>query len=208
MRANSNGRSQRVGQLGATVAGAVVLAALMACGDSPTGAAPSFGVNDQTVGIQAIPTCNGLTATIYPGMPNQSLYFTLQLNGRWKITGTNGDDVMVGTVTGDDMRGEGGNDTMCGIDGDDNMHGGTGDDWMHGGNGPDILEGSYGNDRLEGSLGNDVVAGNAGDDEVYGGQNNDIVLGGPGRDLSGGGLGTDSCKDPQGGTYQGCEIFP
>src|SRR5688572_28509461 len=142
MRANSNRRSQRVGQLGAAVAGAVMLAALMACGDSPTGTARSLGVGDERVGIQqqAIPTCNGLTATIYPGMPNQSQYFVLQVNGRWKITGTNGDDVMAGTVTGDDMRGEGGNDTMCGIDGDDTMHGGFGNDWMHGGNGNDIIE--------------------------------------------------------------------
>src|SRR5262245_367455 len=70
---------------------------------------------------QAVPTCNGLTATIIGGP------FADVLNG-----GPN-DDVIVGLEGNDTINGNGGNDTICGGPGNDTINGNDGNDWLSGG---------------------------------------------------------------------------
>ena len=170
---------------------------------------PSLDLRDEAVGIQAIPTLHGMTATIYFGMPNQSQYFVLQANGRWRITVTSGDDVIAGTATGDDMRGEGGNDTICGFDGDDDMHGGYGDE-LHARRlgATTSSKAPSGTTSSRATSGNDVVAGNAGDDFVYGGWTTTPSSVGPGSDLNGGGQAPIPAEVRRGGAWQNCDVVP
>ena len=182
---------------------AVALGALLAaCAESPTASPPSLDIGSPTV-------CLGLAPTIYLGMPNQAQHFTLQGNGRWKIVGTSGADIILGTAGGDDVSGTAGDDIMCGEDGDDVMHGGDGNDRMHGGLGDDILEGAQHDDTEEGGPGNDWIFGNNGNDTLIGGLGDDKLVGHAGRDRLGGGQGNDACTDADLGTlFNNCESFP
>ena len=186
----------------AVVAGALALGTLLAaCSDPPTASrGPSLDWDDPSV-------CLTLTPTIYEGMPNQASFMVLQPNGRWKIIGTPGPDIILGTAIGDDIFGGDGDDVLCGEFGDDLVHGGLGDDHMHGGPGNDIMEGSVGNDIIEGAMDDDELYGADGDDTLVGGLGNDKLFGHAGADFLGGGKGLDTCQDPQAGTFGGCETI-
>lgn len=126
------------------------------------------------VGLDLIPTCNGLPATII-GTPQDD-----------SIPGTNGDDVIVAL---------GGNDTIDGGNGNDVICGNGGDDEINGNNGIDLLFGSFGNDTLNGGNGDDSLNGGAGDDDLIGDQGVDSLTGGAGADFFSGGQGSDTNLD-------------
>jgi Ca2+-binding RTX toxin-like protein len=126
------------------------------------------------VGLDLVPTCNGLPATIV-GMPDDDV-----------IDGTNGDDVIVAM---------GGNDTINGGNGNDVICGNAGDDIINGNNGIDLLFGSFGNDTLNGGSGDDSLDGGAGDDDLFGDRGADTLTGGTGADFFSGGQGSDSNTD-------------
>ncbi len=149
----------------------------------------------------AVPTCNGLPATIV-GTESRDVLF-----------GTNGDDVIVAL---------GGNDLIISGQGDDVVCGGAGVDSVWSGNGSDVLFGEDGNDRLFGQNGDDIISGgagadfvsgaagfdqisgDAGDDNLFGGINNDSLDGGDGSDALFGGFGTDTCTT--GEQLSSCEL--
>lgn len=97
-------------------------------------------------GHAAVPTCNGLEAT---------------------IVGTDGPDHLVGT-DGPDVAVLGG--------GNDIFSGGKGDDVICGGDGKDTLYGGTGNDTVFGEAGRDVVREGPGDDHLDGGSDVDRLL--------------------------------
>lgn len=97
-------------------------------------------------GHAAVPTCNGLEAT---------------------ITGTDGPDHSIGT-DGPDVVVLGG--------GDDTFSGGKGHDVICGGDGNDALYGSTGDDTVFGEAGKDVVHEGPGDDQVDGGSGTDRLF--------------------------------
>ncbi|HUE97679.1 MAG TPA: ExeM/NucH family extracellular endonuclease [Anaerolineales bacterium] len=132
------------------------------------------------VGLDLIPTCNGLPATIV-GTP-----------GGGEIHGTNGDDVIVAMGGNDIIFGGNGNDVICGNGGDDIIHGGNGNDLIFGGFGNDTLNGNNGNDSLFGGGGNDTLNGGSGDDSLDGGAGDDDLFGNNGDDNLTGGSGADS----------------
>ena len=123
------------------------------------------------VGLDLIPTCNGLPATII---------------GTGVINGTNGNDVIVGLGGNDTIYGGHGNDVICGNGGDDTINGGNGNDWLFGGAGDDTLNGGNGDDTLNGG---------AGDDELLGARGMDTLTGGAGGDSFRGGRGSDTNTD-------------
>lgn len=131
-----------------------------------------------------VPTCKGLTATIYVqsgvvvgGPDNGDLY-------TGDLTGTFGNDVIVGTSGVDDIDAGIGNDTVCGNGGNDIIDGGIGND---------LLCGDDGNDDMDGSIGNDTLCGGTGNDTLEGGIDNDALDGGDGTDDLDGELGNDQC---------------
>ncbi len=108
---------------------------------------------------QAVPTCDGKTATIYVldgkivGGPDNGQPYTGTLRG------TDGDDVMVGTSASDQILGGNGNDTICAGPGDDSVVGGAGNDVIKAGPGDDSVQGGPGSDRIEGGSGDDTIQG-------------------------------------------------
>jgi uncharacterized protein len=120
------------------------------------------------VGLNLIPQCNGVNATIYVdgnnkvvGGPRDGKPY------RGFLMGTKGDDVMIGSNGRDIIMGHKGNDVICGLDGWDMLLGHWGDDSLFGGAGNDKLIGYKGNDYLDGGDGN-----------------RDLCNGGPGADTA------------------------
>lgn len=124
------------------------------------------------VGLDLIPTCNGLPATII-GTPGDDT-----------LTGTKGNDVIVGMGGNDTIIDNKGDDVICGDDGNDTLIGGDGDDILVGGHGDDMLDGGKGDDTLIGRTGNDVLNGGNGDDTLTGGTGADSFSGGNGDDTN------------------------
>lgn len=138
----------------------------------------------------AVPMCNGQTATVYVsngfivGGPDDGDAYAGTLNGG------NGNDVIVGTSGADDIDGGNGNDTICA---------GDGDDIVDGGNDIDTIFGEDGNDDISGGNGADTIDAGEGTNEVLGGNGDDIIVTGAGDDTIDGELGEDSCT-PGAGT--------
>jgi len=73
-----------------------------------------------------------------------------------RISGLDGDDLLLGGVLSDVLKGENGNDRLQGHHGDDRLEGGAGNDDLQGGSGHDLLVSGTGNDTLDGGLGSDT----------------------------------------------------
>jgi CSLREA domain-containing protein len=95
----------------------------------------------------ALPSCNGVTATL------------VGTEGADKLSGTPGADVIVAL---------GGKDTVRGLAGKDRLCGGAGKDRLVGGGGKDRLLGEGGKDRLRGGRGKDVCKGGPARDRAAG----------------------------------------
>lgn len=115
---------------------------------------------------QAVPTCNGKTATI------------VGTAGDDVLRGSKLPDVIVGLGGNDTITGASGNDTICAGPGNDTIFAGNGHDFVDGGSGGDTILGGFGNDLLRGGLGNDQVNGETGADNCDGGVGQDSALGG------------------------------
>ncbi len=118
-----------------------------------------------------------------------------------RITGTNGDDLILASDVGNDIRAKKGSDCVIGGAGNDQLRGGNGDDTifgldgndrMIGGKQNDLLYGGEGNDKISGSNNNDQLFGENGDDIVNGGSGDDVLSCGDGVDKANGGKGTDT----------------
>lgn len=99
-----------------------------------------------------------------------------------RLSGGDGNDVVVGSGGGDVIRGDNGNDVLSGRGGDDALDGGAGNDRVLGGDGDDNLRGGEGDDFLSGGKGDDRLEGGAGDDTLDGGRGDDALNGGEGQD--------------------------
>ncbi len=108
------------------------------------------------------------------------------------IEGTEGKDRLYGTPGDDVICGFGGNDKLFGFRGNDTLLGGGGNDRLYGGLGHDELIGEAGNDRLYGWFGNDTISGGDGDDKLWGYFGNDALDGGNDNDLCVTGRGIDT----------------
>jgi Ca2+-binding RTX toxin-like protein len=136
-------------------------------------------------------------------------------DGKDKLTGTSGNDLIFGLGDKDTIDGSGGNDCILGGDGNDSLKGsngndvilgGAGDDTIDGGNDNDTLRGNDGNDTVGGGNDNDNIQGGADDDSVNGGTGNDVLYGNSGTDSVNGSTGTDKCGAAEGGeTRTSCE---
>ncbi len=146
--------------------------------------------------VAAVPTCNGMTATIYVngankivGGPQNGQNFTGTLNG------ASGNDVIVGTNNADMINGNGGNDTICGMSGPDMIDGGAGNDFIAGQADNDLINAKDGNDIVCGGSGNDLLQGGTGNDKMDGGAaGNDMVSGQSGNDQCRNGESNPACE--------------
>ncbi len=96
-------------------------------------------------------------------------------------------DVLEPTIAGKE-----GKDKIKGTKGDDVIFGYGGKDKLKGGKGDDILDGGAGKDKLVGGKGDDTLIGGAGKDKLNGGKGDDILIGGAGKDVLKGGKGADT----------------
>lgn len=112
-------------------------------------------------------------------------------DGRDRIEGDEGDDLILGLGGDDRLRGEEGNDLIRGGAGDDEIIGDEGGDTLYGGSGDDLIEGRRGNDVIRGGSGEDTLNGGLGGDDIVGGKGPDLLIGGFGRDVLVGGAGAD-----------------
>lgn len=156
---------------------------------------------DLAADLTGVPSCNGLSATIYVGSDN--LVVGGPDNGKsfgGILNGTSGDDVMVGTIAADTINGRNGSDVACGGGGADTIGGDYGNDVIFGEDGDDALDGNQdddqvyggeGDDRITGGYGIDLLYGENGIDTMEGNQNDDRILGGAGNDSIDGGYGVD-----------------
>ncbi len=117
-----------------------------------------------------------------------------------RLTGSDGNDVLVGQAGADTLSGGIGNDVLNGGDGDDHLsgelgndtvYGGTGNDWISGGDGDDSVSGEDGVDTILGGGGGDYLSGGDGDDVMSGDDGNDTLVGHTGNDTIAGGVGND-----------------
>jgi len=149
------------------------------------------GVNDDTI------------LQIYGG--DGADVITLETNGRHRIHGEDGNDIirsaagadkLYGGNGEDEIHGGAGSDLILGQAGDDELYGEDGGDKLDGGDGNDKLYGGEGNDRISagegddlayGGIGNDKIYAHAGNDEIYGEDGNDWIYGGDGDDIADGG---------------------
>lgn len=86
--------------------------------------------------------------------------YTQSANGRFRINGTSGNDVITvapASTDGDYLDGREGNDTLNAAGSDDVLVGGTGTDKLFGNGGNDLLSGGAGADALDGGAGIDTV---------------------------------------------------
>ncbi len=97
------------------------------------------------------------------------------ISGIEKITGTDGDDVI---IVDDQYMSDA-------ADGGVIIEGGTGEDVLGGGKGDDEISGGADNDLISGLDGEDVLEGNEGRDEIFGGDDNDLIDGGADTDTAG-----------------------
>jgi predicted extracellular nuclease len=121
-----------------------------------------------------VPTCNGLTATVYVGSNGKivggplagATYAGILLGGPSTnvIVGTSGNDFIYTGIGGDTVCALAGNDTVIGTIGKDVIFGNEGNDTLQGGIGQDTLSGGEGNDTLLGGVGNDICDGGPGTD--------------------------------------------
>jgi len=115
----------------------------------------------------AVPTCNGLNATIVSSAKqirgtNGADIIVVQGNNGSTVSSLAGDDVICGSSGVDVIDGGAGNDTILGLNGNDNLDGGAGNDRLSGGDGNDLLSGGAGNDSLQGGTGTDNLNPGAG----------------------------------------------
>ena len=148
--------------------------------------------NDQP---PAVPTCDGLPATIVGG-PGSS-----------ELVGTSDDDVIVDLDGNNVVRGFGGDDTVCTGPGNDRILVGGGADTVidaggnnivDGGAGADIIATGTGADTIRAGGGNDTVIDTGGDNIADGGAGNDTITTGAGNDTIDGGPGFDRCTPSTG----------
>ena len=128
---------------------------------------------------------NAFDEVLIAASPNPDLTcndVAVTIDGRGRINGTSGDDVILGSDRDDTIKGRGGDDLICGAGGDDDISGNGGVDTIFGDAGSDTLAGGGGDDTIRGGGGGDTMAGRAGDDDLVGGQGNDTANGGPGTD--------------------------
>ncbi len=134
-------------------------------------------------------TCGGKRATIKPkGKSGKTK----------KLTGTQGDDVIVSEGGKQKIKGLGGNDTICPGKGKDKINSGDGDDLIFGGGGADSIDGSTGNDTIHGEPGGDQVQGGPGVDNLLGEDGGDNLDGGEDNDTVNGQDGADNLKGGSG----------
>lgn len=91
---------------------------------------------------------------------NENDTYTQSQNGRFRIEGLNGNDVITvaaATTGGDLLVGGNGNDKLNAAGSDDILEGGAGSDTLNGNAGNDILRGGAGNDLLNGGDGIDTA---------------------------------------------------
>lgn len=93
----------------------------------------------------AVPTCNGLEATI------------VGTDAQDKLVGTDGADVVVLGGGSDLFDGWGGDDVICGGDGNDRIRAGGGDDTIFGEAGDDTVHEAAGIDHLDGGTGRNRI---------------------------------------------------
>lgn len=103
------------------------------------------GTATDDINLVPVPTCDGLTATVF---------------GNTSVVGTPGNDVIVGGPGADAISGQGGNDTICGLGGNDSINDGAGADHVFGDNGNDVINQPAAVDN------GDVFDGGAGTDQV------------------------------------------
>lgn len=108
-----------------------------------------------------------------------------------KISGGDGNDIVVGGRGDDQIWGGFGNDKVWGHHGNDTLYGDSGSDQLYGGLGHDVLYGGTGNDQLRGEDGNDGLYGGDDADDLMGGNHNDDLYGGNGNDRLWGEAGND-----------------
>ena len=173
--------------------------------------------------VDAMASCNGLTATISGTAAGET------------INGTSGNDVIEGLGGNDIINGLGGNDTICGGDGDDTIDGGDGNDTFFedaasngadsftGGNDIDAvlyssrsaavtvtMDGAVANDGAasEGdNVGNTVedISGSTAADSITGNSSANSITGGSGADALSGADGNDTFLE--GALSSGADVF-
>lgn len=109
------------------------------------------------VGLDLIPQCDGLAATIVGTLGDDN------------IKGTSGDDVIVARGGNDIVHSGRGEDVICGDQGDDELHGQNEADAIFGGRGDDTLIGGARDDLLDGQLGTNSLDGGGGTDTCVNG---------------------------------------
>lgn len=93
-----------------------------------------------------------------------------------KLSGGDGNDVLIGGLGNDTLLGDAGRDVLMGNAGNDSLDGGSGDDDAFGGAGNDTLTGGTGADALFGDEGNDrLLAKDSAADVVFGGDGTDTA---------------------------------
>jgi Ca2+-binding RTX toxin-like protein len=116
----------------------------------------------------------------------------VDLNGRFPIFGTSGNDTLRGSNKDDVIFGLEGNDKIDSGNGDDCIVGGAGNDVLGSGNGKDIVTGNAGSDEIDGGNGADNLSGDEDNDDISGGNEDDIIAGGSGADVLNAGNGNDT----------------
>lgn len=116
----------------------------------------------------------------------------IDLDGKFPIFGTSGNDRINGTTGDDVIFGFAGNDRIFSHGGNDCIIGGEGNDEARGETGNDVIFGNEGNDKLIGAVGVDLIFGGTGDDNIRAEDGNDTVWGDAGEDDITGGNGNDT----------------
>lgn len=131
----------------------------------------------------------------------------IDLQGRFPIFGTSGNDNIRGTLKddmivtfegNDTVHASLGNDCIIGGAGNDKLYGEVGNDFVFGNEGNDLLIGAEGNDFVTGGEGNDTIRGENGMDQLFGNEGNDIMTGGNGDDHMEGNAGNDAMNGENG----------
>ena len=101
-----------------------------------------------------------------------------------KVSGGEGNDILIGDGAASIFGGGGGVDTIDGGGGFDLLHGDDGNDNLNGGSGTDQVFGDGGNDALLGGADNDTLHGGAGNDSLDGATGADVLNGNDGTDTA------------------------
>ncbi|MFN4242063.1 MAG: calcium-binding protein [Tepidisphaerales bacterium] len=97
------------------------------------------------------------------------------------IRARGGHDLVDLDLTPARVSGGDGNDLLLGSEGEDTLIGDGGNDRLYGGAGHDLLVGGSGHDDLRGDAGDDQLFGNKGNDQLDGGSGSDFLDGGTGH---------------------------